>query len=648
MRDANKFRLFSGITFVFILLLLVSVNFSFSQSGWYSVLTDTVAQFNWMYFTDSNTGYAVGFKQNQGNTYPRVMKTTNAGINWFAQATPYGDSMYFHFRSVFFTDANTGFLTAGNYTSLNSGGILKTTNGGYNWFSVPLPVYKHMIHILFVNSSTGYATGYQTILKTTDSGLNWSVSLQITNSYFLAGIYFNDINTGYVVGNAGRIFKTTNGGEYWYTQYSPYPSSLWDVWFTDTNTGFIVGGHGTNIGNVILRTTNAGIEWLSVPHPYSKGLLYSVRFTTPTTGYIMGNFSQVLKTTNSGLNWHNQIIPVPQNEFGISCSFFTNLNTGYIAGGPIPPREISHIFKTTDGGGPLLETYTISGKVKYADNNQAVSGGYVKAYKLHLNTLEFETIDSTGILPGGDYILPYVRRDSVYIRPYPNSTPIVDWIPTFYPSSMDWIAATKLIVDTNLTNIDVGVIRINVTQSQGTISGNIYKPQMSGLNDALVYAKLNNVIKGYAISGTNGYYIINNVPAGIYNVIVNRPGYYSDSTVIESTGGPLNNINFTLLPYYTSVKNISTEIPEKYQLWQNYPNPFNSMTNVRFQILNINDAQLIIYDLLGREVATLVNKKLQPGIFEVLFEAGNLPSGVYLYKLTTGEFTETKKMLIIK
>jgi hypothetical protein len=200
----------------------------------------------------------------------------------------------------------------------------------------------------------------------------------------------------------------------------------------------------------------------------------------------------------------------------------------------------------------------------------------------------------------------------------------------------------------------VGVIRINVTQSQGLISGTVFKPQNAGLNEALVYAKLNNIIKGFAISGNDGHYIINNISAGTYNLIANRPGYYSDSTIITATGGTMSNINFTLLPYYTSVKNISAEVPDKYQLYQNYPNPFNPVTKIKFDIPSHyplhrgTSIVLKVYDLLGREVAILVNEKLQPGTYEVTFDGSRLASGIYFYRLQTDSYTETKRMTLVK
>jgi len=103
----------------------------------------------------------------------------------------------------------------------------------------------------------------------------------------------------------------------------------------------------------------------------------------------------------------------------------------------------------------------------------------------------------------------------------------------------------------------------------------------------------------------------------------------------------------------SDVKNDQVITPANFKLEQNYPNPFNPSTKIKFQIpsagtSSIKFTQLKIYDILGNEVATLINKQLQPGNYEVEFNANGLPSGVYFYKLTSGNFTQTKKMVLIR
>ena len=88
------------------------------------------------------------------------------------------------------------------------------------------------------------------------------------------------------------------------------------------------------------------------------------------------------------------------------------------------------------------------------------------------------------------------------------------------------------------------------------------------------------------------------------------------------------------------IKNISTEIPAKYSLSQNYPNPFN--------VVRLGDVKIVVYDIMGREVLTLVNESMQPGTYETTFDASSLSSGIYFYTLTAGDFKESKRMIFIK
>ena len=105
--------------------------------------------------------------------------------------------------------------------------------------------------------------------------------------------------------------------------------------------------------------------------------------------------------------------------------------------------------------------------------------------------------------------------------------------------------------------------------------------------------------------------------------------------------------------FLTGISQLSVEIPIEFSLSQNYPNPFNPETKIKFQIpasveTSRLDVLVSIYDALGRKVAKIVNQQLQPGTYEVSWDASAYPSGVYYYRLEAGSFTETKKMVLIK
>ena len=118
----------------------------------------------------------------------------------------------------------------------------------------------------------------------------------------------------------------------------------------------------------------------------------------------------------------------------------------------------------------------------------------------------------------------------------------------------------------------------------------------------------------------------------------NADGWYVDD--IKITGKSLGD-NFT-------GNKENNNVPEKYSLGQNYPNPFNPMTNIRYTLPKNSFVSLKVYDVLGKEVTTLVNESLSPGTYEAIFDATKYSSGVYFYKLEAGVFAKTRRMMLIK
>ncbi len=141
------------------------------------------------------------------------------------------------------------------------------------------------------------------------------------------------------------------------------------------------------------------------------------------------------------------------------------------------------------------------------------------------------------------------------------------------------------------------------------------------------------------------------VTPGIYTVSVRANG--TNGTPVHRRTVTLNVMDFTGIASQDVV-------PSEFYLYQNYPNPFNPSTNIRIDIPTTNPlpggvpegrsgfVRLTVFDLLGREVSTLVNKNLKPGKYEFQFNGSELPSGIYFYKLSAGEYTATRKMILIK
>ncbi|MFZ1320660.1 MAG: T9SS type A sorting domain-containing protein, partial [Ignavibacteria bacterium] len=108
------------------------------------------------------------------------------------------------------------------------------------------------------------------------------------------------------------------------------------------------------------------------------------------------------------------------------------------------------------------------------------------------------------------------------------------------------------------------------------------------------------------------------------------------------------NCAYNLIGKPIGIEVVSTEIPEKFFLHQNYPNPFNPVTVIRYDIKETDVVSLKIYDVLGSEKSLIVNEKQSPGSYKIIFDGSFLSGGVYYYKLTSGNFSDTKKFVLIK
>ncbi len=133
--------------------------------------------------------------------------------------------------------------------------------------------------------------------------------------------------------------------------------------------------------------------------------------------------------------------------------------------------------------------------------------------------------------------------------------------------------------------------------------------------------------------------------------------YWNAITAEEDKSGGIHNPKYVvtalrgamkLLGIPTSVKTDEQEIPTEYALMQNFPNPFNPTTYIRFQLPNESNVKLTVYDAIGREVVTLINNRLNAGTYTVEWNAKNMASGVYLYRIEAGNFVKTNKMLLLK
>jgi hypothetical protein len=151
----------------------------------------------------------------------------------------------------------------------------------------------------------------------------------------------------------------------------------------------------------------------------------------------------------------------------------------------------------------------------------------------------------------------------------------------------------------------------------------------------------------YSDSLTGSY--LRMISPGMYNVTFSADSFVTKSVNnIKVTNYNASLLNVQLEPKLTAVESGSYFNINTYSLYQNYPNPFNPSTAIKYQIPQSGKVTLTIYDILGKEVARLVNGYKNAGNYNINFDASNLPTGIYFYQLKVNDFVSLKKMILIK
>jgi hypothetical protein len=168
-------------------------------------------------------------------------------------------------------------------------------------------------------------------------------------------------------------------------------------------------------------------------------------------------------------------------------------------------------------------------------------------------------------------------------------------------------------------------------------------------------------VLGYGLTSSTGDYMIEGLPIGTVTLVADREGYDPAETEVTVSGGTfsMEDVNLSMNASGTVTSDDTPSLPASYQLAQNYPNPFNPATTIRFEIPEAGIARLAVYNLIGEEVATLVDGLLQVGSHSVVwngtdYSGRSVSSGLYFYRLTvtnaSGEldFSRVLKMTLLK
>ena len=429
----------------------------------------------------------------------------------------------------------------------------------------------------------------------------------------------------------------------WYIE-KQYPADYFQyVSIVDTGVVWAIGFYGqTNDTQLVaLRTPTGWQKRPSIGLPFGFLSCVSIAGTDSLNAFVGTRTGKVYRTTNSGVNW---ILQIDAGGGYINDIQFSKTDPAYgyiFCNPPAGPGATFRIYKTSNYGdswttfspffGPDMVGYDRS--ISVTDSNHAWFGLYCTAANCLLskiaytndggatwNTMTVPAPDGYGVtdiefrddntyalascqIPGDDYHIYRTTNSgtnwsSIYTLPVPGEIHNLKWI----KNSNDWYYC---------------------------ITNEVRKSSNNGSSWSL----------SISLSGTDQFTHMDAINAG------NKTYAWA----VGNTGSMMKMVDSNTTIGIQSVSNL---VPAAYSLDQNYPNPFNPVTSISFGIPQSGNAKLTVFDILGREVAVLVNENLTAGEYKINFNASNLPSGVYMYRLNVNgdkaNFTDTKKLILVK
>jgi len=403
-------------------------------------------------------------------------------------------------------------------------------------------------------------------------------------------------------------FTLLTANAQWIQQVSGTTDQLLRVKFLNRYTGWTCGYNGR-----MLKTTNGGVNWIIQNTGISGITLRSLNVVDSNILYSVGLQRTIIKSTNGGYNW----IILNDGQMGSSSywgSYFINASTGWIC------SNSQKILKTTNGGISFDSVYiptTFMYDVYFRNPLEGLACGEGASI--------FKTTN------GG------LNWNSIYV-PYGGA------LVGFFNFSFINNNTGFVIGDGNrrlFKTTDFGL----TWDSTGSAPG--YKSSY--------FVFFRNALTGWTGGSSAFLYKTTNAGYNWYPENISHFGtgffggaYFYNDTIGWAVGAPGKILYTESGGQIMQIINYDEQISNGFELYQNYPNPFNQQTKIKYNIIKNDKYKLEIYDILGKKVDEIFNKSYKVGNYEINYNAGNLSSGIYIYKLSSVNNFLTKKLLLIK
>ncbi|MFC1569036.1 CARDB domain-containing protein [bacterium] len=526
-----------------------------------------------------------------------------------------------------------------------NGIILRTIDGGDSWTDVwHNNESTHFFGVDALDANTAFVTGYtgdyiegtnvSVIYKTTDGGSSWTKVHEHANAW-MNHVKMLDVVNGMAIGDPfqgiWKIVHTTDEGNSW-QQIPNTPAAELEAWSSGYSVFWLnrfKGWFGTSTSNYY-QTVDGGNSWSQASIP-ELPLIHALSFNSTGIGMAGNREGQFVRTMDEGINWESISLP---ND-GVLRYLLYNQNNFWLL-------LDNFIYNSNDQGSTWsvqqIAEHTLR-HLAFTSDQQGTSGWAVGDEGVILKYYNPESVEN--MLVNGDFSNNDTGWILSTVSPAQTSVSV---------QNGEYVVATEA---GGNSVWDINVKQPGVLMETGRTYTVIFDAYADAPRQVIPFTGMNE--DPWTVYGTQNFDVTTSKENYSFSFTMNHPtdadarfafdlGWftedaYLDNVVLYGTGEATG---------IERKDNVSQSDPTSFNLHQNFPNPFNPSTTIRYTVPKICSVTLTIYDLLGREILTLVNETRTPGEYSTIWDGQGQATGIYLVRLTAGDFIETKKLILQK